>query len=307
MWDKLERKYGNFAIPHLMNYVIGGYILGYFLILGQKITGVSYLSYMTLDPYQIIHGSPFPQIWRVITWVLIPPFGTSNMISLFFGIIMMVLYWQLGNVLERTWGTFRFNIFILGGILFTVIGSFIVYAFMSASGSDQSILASASFYNSLGYSTNYINMSIFLAFALCYPDMTVLLYFVIPIKMKWMSIVYAGFALYDFIVTGFISVRVSIIASALSFLLFYLSTRESYHVSYRGAQRRAAFKNAQQKFQEGFGRDNSTSQTSGPRHKCCICGRTELTNPELDFRYCSRCNGNYEYCSDHLFTHTHVK
>ena len=63
----------------------------------------------------------------------------------------------------------------------------------------------------------------------------------------------------------------------------------------------------QQKFQEGFGRDNSTSQTSGPRHKCCICGRTELTNPELDFRYCSRCNGNYEYCSDHLFTHTHVK
>jgi hypothetical protein len=178
---------------------------------------------------------------------------------------------------------------------------------MSASGSDQSILVSASFYNSLGYSTNYINMSIFLAFALCYPDMTVLLYFVIPIKMKWMSIVYAGFALYDFIVTGFISVRVSIIASALSFLLFYLSTRESYHVSYRGAQRRAAFKNAQQKFQEGFGRDNSTSQTSGPRHKCCICGRTELTNPELDFRYCSRCNGNYEYCSDHLFTHTHVK
>ena len=161
MWDKLERKYGKFAIPHLMNYVIGGYILGYFLILGQKITGVSYLSYMTLDPYQIIHGSPFPQIWRVITWVLIPPFGTSNMISLFFGIIMMVLYWQLGNVLERTWGTFRFNIFILGGILFTVIGSFIVYAFMSASGSDQSILASASFYNSLGYSTNYINMSIY--------------------------------------------------------------------------------------------------------------------------------------------------
>lgn len=301
MWDKMERKLGKFAIPHLMNYLIGGYILGYCLLLGQSITGMPYLSFMTLDPYQFLHGTPIPQIWRIITWVLIPPFGTG-FLNFILGVIMMIFYWQLGNVLERTWGTFRFNVFIWSGILFTVIGAFLLYAFYAGQGYSIGTLQTVSYVNSQSFSTNYINLSIFLAFALCYPDMTVMLYFIIPIKMKWMSLIYAVITVYEFIRYG-AATRVAIIASVLSFLIFYLSTRESYHVSFRQAERRRKFR----QFTKDFGPGGSSGKEQKPRHKCCICGRTDLTNPELEFRYCSKCNGNYEYCQDHLYNHVHVK
>ena len=119
MWNNLERRFGRFAIPRLMNYIIGGYAIGYLLYFMYRVTGLNYLAYLALDPYQILHitnGIPVPQVWRLITWVLIPPFGFTFM-DLIFGAIMMVFYWQLGNVLERSWGTFRFNCFIFGGII----------------------------------------------------------------------------------------------------------------------------------------------------------------------------------------------
>ncbi|MDD6351656.1 MAG: hypothetical protein PUG16_04580 [Lachnospiraceae bacterium] len=308
MWDKLERKFGKYAIRHLMNYLIGGYILGYFFVLGQQILKVPYLSYMTLDPYQIIHGTPIPQIWRLITWVLIPPFG-SGFINFIFGVIMMIFYWQLGTVLERTWGTFRFNVFIWSGILFTVIGSFILYAVYAAQGYPAVALSTMMAMQASVISTNYINLSIFLAFALCYPDMQVMLYFIIPIRMKWLSIVYVIFTVIDlirFISSGYFSGVVEIAASFLSFIIFYHSTRDNYHVSFRQAKRRRNFQRATRNFKDGFG-PSGQDQGPKPRHKCCICGRTDISNPELTFRYCSKCNGNYEYCQDHLFTHTHVK
>ena len=270
--DKLEKKFGRFAIPNLTMYLIRAYIIGF---------GIYYFlpglfKWLTLEPYFILKG----QVWRVISWVLVPPSG--SLISIIF---IVLLYYSLGTALERAWGTFRYNVYIFSGILFTVIGAFALY-FIAGTGMIG--------YGGL-FSTYYINMSIFLAFAVSYPDMELLLYFIIPIKMKWMAIVYAVFILYDFIAGNFIS-RVTIAASLLNFVVFFLSTKKGYSPK-------------QQMRKKKYQKQSRPHMTysNGARHRCAVCGRTELDDPNLEFRYCSRCNGDYEYCQDHLFTHTHVK
>lgn len=313
MWNNLERRFGRFAIPRLMNYIIGGYAIGYLLYFMYRVTGLNYLAYLALDPYQILHitnGIPVPQVWRLITWVLIPPFGFTFM-DLIFGAIMMVFYWQLGNVLERSWGTFRFNCFIFGGIILTILFAFALYGIdgsvypvtMQANAAPLAVWA-----YSFSFTTNYINMSIFLAFAICYPDMTVMLYFILPIKMKWMAILYAvitGYELITGLTAGNFGRVAVILGSLVNFGIFYLSTRDFYRVSPRQVKRRATFRKQTAETNNPFAAAQGSRQ--GYRHKCCICGRTDVTNPELTFRYCSKCKGNREYCEDHLFTHTHVQ
>lgn len=277
--DKLERKLGRYAIPNLTVYLLAGYVIG---------CGIIYLmpnliGWLTLEPALILRG----QIWRIISWVLIPP--TTNSISLLF---LVLLYYSLGTALERTWGTFRYNVYIFSGILFTVIAVFILYGvFFALYGTEVPL-------SSIGLvSTNYITMSIFLAFAAIYPDMEVLLYFVLPIKMKWMALVYAVMALYYFITGGIVS-RVAIAASLLNFVIFFLSSRNMRRFGPREQARKAKFRKQSRPHMTYAG---------GARHRCAVCGRTELDDPNLEFRFCSKCKGNYEYCQDHLFTHEHVK
>lgn len=287
--NKLERKIGRYAIPNLIVWMIGAYTIGF--VLYTVSPGI--LNLLTLSPYHILHG----QIWRLFTWVLMPT--ESNLIFL---LIMALFYYQLGTTLERTWGTFRFNVYIFSGMIFTVIGAFVLYAIyyvqnLSAITAMPALAANLSSSLGWGYSVNYINMSIFLAFAVMYPDMQVMLYFIIPIKMKWMAIVYGVLIVYNFVMSGWAG-RISIVMSMLSFIVFFLSTRNLKRYTPHEVHRRQKFK----------------AQMRGPRpgsgitkHKCAICGRTELDAPELEFRFCSKCEGNYEYCSDHLFTHQHIR
>lgn len=281
--NKLERKMGRFAIPNLMLFMVGAYILGFVL----QLVNPGLLSYLTLSPYHILHG----QIWRLFTWILMPT--ESNV---FFLLIMALFYYQLGTTLERTWGTFRFNVYIFGGMLFTVIGAFILYGVYAAiygvAATEQ-----ISLLLSYGFSTNYINMSIFLAFATMYPNMEVLLMFILPIKMKWMAYVYVGITVFELIVAGWAG-RVAILMSLMNFLVFFLSTRNYKRISPKEIHRRHAFQAQMREPRPGSGIS---------KHKCAICGRTELDSPNLEFRFCSKCDGNYEYCQDHLFTHTHIK
>ena len=154
------------------------------------------------------------------------------------------------------------------------------------------------------YSTYYISMSIFLALAVTYPNMQVLLMFVIPIKMSCMAVVYVAMILYDifnYIRSGLWFMAVPIVASLLNFVIYFLSTRDLYRYNPKEIHRK-------QQFQKAVAGSRVNSHTGGvSKHKCAICGRTELDDPNLEFRFCSRCNGNYEYCQDHLFTHEHVK
>lgn len=277
--DKLERKLGRFAIPNLTVYLLVGYVIGFGIVnLMRDMVG-----YLTLEPALILRG----QVWRLISWVLIPP--TDNLISLVF---LVLLYYSLGTALERTWGSFRYNVYIFSGLLFTVLAVFGLYAFYYFRYGVEVPLSAVGLIG-----TNYITMSIFLAFAVIYPDMEVMLYFILPIKMKWMALVYVVLAGYDFI-NGGIGIRVAIGASLLNFVIFFLSTWNYKRFGPREQARKAKFKKQS--------RPHMT-YTNGAHHRCAVCGRTELDDPCLEFRFCSKCNGNYEYCQDHLFTHEHVK
>ena len=279
--DKLERKFGRFGVENLTMYVIICYVVGYFLAYFNP----SLLSLLSLEPALILRG----QIWRIITWVIYPP-SMSNV--LWFVIAIVFFYYPIGTSLERTWGSFRYTLYIFSGILFSVIGAFILYFITGAYG-----------IGSL-FNTYYISLSVFLAYALSYPDMQILLWFVIPIKMKWMAIVYGVMVLYDMITylrMGLWVYVVPIIASLLNFVLFFFSTRNMQRYNPKEVHRRREFKKA-------VAQSRVNPATGGiTKHKCAICGRTEKDNPNLEFRFCSKCNGNYEYCQDHLFTHQHVK
>lgn len=299
--DRLEKKFGRYAINNLIVYLLGGYGIGYLLYFGQRFTGVNYLDALRLEPYLIIHNL---ELWRLITWVIIPP--ERNPIFL---LIMFFLYYQLGSMLERTWGTFKFNVYIFGGIILTGISAFVSYFVLYAQLGKEyfDLLYQQANYIVIGgiISTEDVLLTIFLAFSVCFPEMQVLLYFVIPIKMKWMSIFYLVIIGYG-IVTGILQGQwvtvIPVIASLLNFVIFYFSTKNMTRFNPKDIHRRNEFKR-----QATPPRTQYRDGTPIARHKCAVCGRTELTNPGLEFRFCSKCNGNYEYCSDHLFTHNHIR
>lgn len=284
--NKLERRFGRYAVPNLSKWLIIGYAIGYMCYYIQMFTSLPILDFLMLDPAKVMHG----QIWRLVTWVVMPPSYTN----VFFYVIMMMLYYQLGNALERTWGTFRFNAYIFGGVIFTVIGVMLTYFVLRFMGMSE-------IYN-MGYavSTNYINLSIFLAFAVCYPEMQLMLYFIIPVKIKWLAVLYAVMMVLSFVSSSWTG-RIMIVMSLMNFLVFFFTTRDYHRVAPSEIKRKRDFRSQMQqpKMRRGDGRIY--------KHKCAVCGRTDLDDPTLEFRFCSKCEGSYEYCQEHLFTHEHVK
>ena len=285
--NRLERKFGKYAIPNLMIYFIGAYVVG--ILLGM--INSSALSFLTLDPYYITHNF---QVWRLISWIFVP-YSTSLLTLIF----MPIFYWFLGRTMEQVWGSFRFNLFMFSGVIFTDLGAFILYWILKIQ-TGLSVPFGATFGSP--FSTYYLNLSLFLAFAMTFPEQRVYIYFVIPVKYKWLAIVYAGLAAYSFIMTGWLG-RIAIITSLLNFFIFFLLTRK---MSLKG---RAHIKRVSKT--PGNAKDvkfKTVINQGGPnyRHKCTICGRTERDDPTLQFRFCTKCDGSHEYCQDHLFTHEHI-
>ena len=281
--DKLERKFGRFGIPNLTIYMIVCYVIGYALM----IVNPGILNWLSLEPAYILRG----QVWRLVTWVLYPP-STSGV--LWFAIAVLFFYYPIGTSLERTIGTFKYTLYILSGVIFTIFVAFILYFLLGGN-----VLVGNVF------STYYISLSTFLAYAMCYPDMQVLLMFIIPVKMKWMAIFYVVIVVYEmiqYVMAGAWYLVIPIVASLLNFIIFYFGTKDFSRYNPKEIHRRNEFRRAMEP--QGRMKSGSGSVT---KHKCAICGRTELDDPNLEFRFCSRCNGNYEYCQEHLFTHTHVK
>lgn len=287
-----ERKFGKYAIKNLSLVLIICYAFGYLF----EWIYPNFLHFLYLNPYKIIFQG---QIWRLVTWLVVPPSGFD-----FFTLLMLYFYYSIGTTLERTWGTYRYNVYIFSGAIFTILGAFLLLGYtmlfqtdvFTALGEDYFTIVSGMF------STYYVNMSIFLAFAATFPNMQVLLFFILPIKVKVLGIIYGVILIYQFIV-GYgtnlavlnVANRFVIAASLMNFIVFFLTSRGKIRMTPKQMKRRQEFRREVKK---------SVKIT---RHKCAICGRTEETNPELEFRFCSKCDGNYEYCQDHLFTHTHVK
>ena len=287
----LRRKLEKYAIPNLTLYLIICYGIGYLM---QYLVPAGY-QYLMLDPFLVLKG----QVWRLVTWILIPP-DSSN---LFFVLITLYLYYSLGGLLERIWGTYKYNVYLFSGLLFTILGAFVLCGYSVLMGAQPTMYTGLYLLNNGStvyfgqFSTYYINMSIFLACAASIPDVQVLLMFLFPIKVKWLGIVY-GIILLVNCIQGGIATWIVVIFSLLNFLVFFLCSKGKMHLSVGQIKR-------QQEFHQKM---RSAGQTKGiTRHKCAICGRTELDGDDLEFRFCSKCNGNYEYCQYHLFTHEHVK
>ncbi|MCI2048213.1 MAG: hypothetical protein LKJ76_00655 [Lachnospiraceae bacterium] len=315
--DKFERKYGKYAIKNLSLALILCYGFGYLI----QIVNSGFLNWLSLNPYAILHG----QIWRLFTWIIVPP-DTSN---LFFVAIMLFFYYSIGTALERTWGTWQYNVYIFSGMFFTVIGAFVFMALAYLfQGSIIGALGPSVYFPAMAkyFSTYYVNMSIFLAYAVTYPDMQVLFMFIIPLKVKYLGILYAVFMVVEVVQAGSVlrlPIAIAILASLFNFFLLWLRLHRS-SLDPQQRRRRAQFRKAVQNRSAGNtagsgrqGGEQTKQQTDrstghyhypgGALHRCAVCGRTDITNPELDFRYCTKCEGDYEYCSDHLFTHIHVK
>lgn len=265
--DKLEKKWGKFAIPNLMLYITLGNAIVFLL---EMITRISISSLLSFNIEAILHG----QIWRILTFVFIPQ-DTGSIIFFFF---VVYLYYSIGGSLEHAWGTFKFNVFYISGALFTALGLIILY-FLK------------------GYSFNgdtyYINLSLFLAYAVMFPDVEFLLFFILPVKVKYLALLDAVLLGASFI-TGGIFTKILIIVSLLNFFLFF-----GKHMTGRSnTTTQRNFKKQQRDLKKG-----PTIHVAF--HKCTVCGKTELTDPDMEFRYCSQCHGNYEYCMDHLKNHEH--
>ena len=201
------------------------------------------------------------------------------------------------------WGTYKYNLYIFSGILFSILGAFVLWGYSALMGAQYLmpgvyLLANGQVVNFGQVSTYYINMGIFLACAASIPNVQVLLMFLFPIKVKWLGILYGAMLILQCIQGGIATWIVSVF-SLLNFLILFIRSHGKLRLTPGQVKMRHEFR---QKV-----RSAEHAARSVTKHKCAVCGRTELDGDDLEFRFCSKCNGNYEYCQQHLFTHTHVQ
>lgn len=272
--ERFARTHPRFGIPNLMNIVVIGTVLVYFLDMFAG-GGYSLYSLLGFSADAILHG----QIWRLVTFVFLPL--DSNP---FFLLLSLYFYWFVGSSLEREWGTAKFTIFYGVGILLNiVIGMFLGYASMT-----------------------YVNLSLFFAFATLYPNLQFLMFFIIPVKAKWLAwfdaAIFGWAVISNLFALNWVGAALPIIA-ILNYLLFFWSDLTEFvgakarRAKHQSSRQTVNFKAATRKAQE----------QKGYIHKCAVCGKTDADHPQETFRYCSKCNGYYCYCSEHLANHVHIE
>ena len=286
LYDGVQRfcaAHPRFGIPNLMRVIVIGNVAVYVLMLLTQANNANALSFLTFNLNALLHG----EVWRLVAFVFVPAYSSpfALLISLYF-------YYWIGSTLERQWGTAKFNLYYISGALLTVLG--VVLA---------SLITGNPYLTAAG--TGYVNLSMFFAFAFLFPDTTVLLFFILPVKMKWLA--YLDGALFAFDIIKAIGAHnwagvVLPIVALLNFAVFiwpevhYLKERAKYQNSRKTVQ----FRQAQQQ-------QAKQAQQQGYRHKCAVCGRTDTDYPDLQFRYCSKCVGYHCFCQDHIFNHVHFK
>ena len=281
--DKFCYKHPRFGIPHLMKYLI--FISAAVYVFGlMDRTGTLY-SYMYFEPFLIMRG----QIWRLVTWLFIP---TNDFPWI---IIELYFYYFLGTTLENMLGSGRFTIYYLMGVILNIIYSLV---FMLVSGNIALI------------TSMYLNLSLFFAYAVMFPDQRVLIFFIIPIKVKWIAIVDAAFMAFSIISNvlagNWIIAFLPLVAIFNFFIFFgdYLTSSIRRTPFGSGSSNTINFKSAARKIKKQQNITNSNPNKSY-KHKCAVCGRTDTSNPELEFRYCSRCEGYHCFCMEHINNHVH--
>lgn len=258
--NTLERKFGRFAIRQLIVYIVGINALVYVMSYAMPESGA--VSKLMLNPRLIMEG----EVWRLITWIFIPPSASFLWI-----VFILYFYYMIGTGLEQEWGSFRFNVYYFTGVAATAVAAFIT---------------------GQGATALYLNLSLFLAFAYIYPNFEILIFFILPVKIKylaWLNWAFIGFT----ILTAPLSEKLAALISVSNYFLFFGQALFQRGTAY---QRRTT-----------FSRSDAAPARKGAFHTCSVCGKTEHDDIKMEFRYCSGCEGDHEYCMEHLKNHIHVK
>ena len=291
-------KHRDKGIPNLMLYLV----IGSGIVMILSLLGYDQIYYaLCFDRALILQG----QVWRLITYVF-----TMQSSNMFFSLIMLYCYYSLGRAVESTWGTFKFNLYYLMGILLMDV-FIMVFGGMDVTLSDGSVLP-GTLVSQVCCSGNimyYLHMSLLLCFATLFPDAQFLVLYMIPVK-AWIL------ALIDLIIiiVGMVQMMTPemlfphclfpLVALANYFLFFGKDVVNILPPFLRPKQRSYRDRYASNLKTE---RKEKTKQAPSYSHRCVICGKTDVSNPELEFRYCSRCNGYFCYCQEHINNHTHVE
>ena len=268
--DRFCYTHPRFGIPKLMLWIVLGTVAVWLLTM-MDTTGML-LSRLCFDAEDILHG----QVWRLVTFL----FVNHNYNIPFFAVEMYFYYW-IGDCLERQWGTGKFTFYYGLGWLLTVI-----YGLLVRGGA--------------GITVSYLNLSLFFAFATLFPDVQVLLFFVLPVKVKWLAYVDAALFAYAVITSPWPANLVPVVA-VLNYLVFCGGWLFDFFRPARVRQRKKTVD-----FKREAARIRKEQQSRPYRHRCEVCGRTDADYPNLQFRYCSRCQGYHCYCEDHIANHTHI-
>ncbi len=280
-FERFCYRHQNKGIHNLMLYVAIGTVVMYVFMMIDP-SNVLYYAFC-FNRSAILHG----QIWRLFTYIFIP---TDSYVFLM--VIMLFFYYQIGRMLESQWGVFRFNLFYFSGVILMDIGALLLNATASVS---------------------YLNLSLILAFATLYPENRVMLFFIIPLKMKYLAWFYFVITILQVVFTSF-PYNLFPIFALLNYFLFFGSSILGILPDFmqpRGGSRKKAFGDfGRKKEKPNPNWADSYRSKSGEkpyRHKCTVCGRTDTDYPNLEFRYCSKCNGYYCYCIDHINNHAHIQ
>lgn len=290
--SKFERfcyKHREKGIPNLMLYITIGTAVVY--LMSELAENYTLYALLCFDRTSILNG----QIWRLITYPLTYGAGNSNLLLI---AISLFCYYSLGRAMENAWGTLRFNLFYLTGIVMMDIYCLIF-------GGRASV--------------TYLNLSLFLSYATMYPDAHFLLFYIIPVKAWIFALVDLALVVLDLFTASFPYNLFSVISLANYFLFFGKDVLNVIPVSWRANIRRlfrkgkAKATHSQPKakviqFPNAGSYEATVATPKAPyTHRCTVCGRTDVTNPELEFRYCSKCNGYYCYCEEHISNHSHIQ
>ncbi len=280
--DRFCTRHPGFGISNLMMFIVIGNIIVYLFSMMDR-TGY-FLSYLLFNPQLIIKG----QVWRLITFIFVPE--SSSLITL---AISLYFYYFIGNTLERQWGTPKFTLYYLCGILCTVVYGMIV-----------------GLVGNVGYfamGASYINLSMFFVFATFFPENRVLLFFFIPIKIKWLAYVdaaYFALGVIAYLAAGEILLAFVPIVAILNYFIF---CGDMLLDNFDSLRRRIKYKRNPNviNFKKAAKQAHAETQNKGYSRKCAVCGRTDTDYPNLEFRYCSRCEGYHCFCEDHINNHIH--
>lgn len=283
------------GIPNLMLYISIGSAVVYFMTMMAG-NAVLY-NLLRFDRAQILKG----QVWRLFTYIFTYQANDTN---LFLVLISLYCFYALGSAIERAWGTFRFNLFYLTGIVLMDIYAMALGGIKIPHG--NLLYDCSSVYTDMVY---YLNLSLLIAFATLYPDAQFLFFFIIPVK-AWI------FGLLDLILTLYSVYAMSFqvdIAPMFPHNLFPLVAIANYFLFFgKDVMNLIPLKRRPKvQFQPKRSPSRPIPMNQQPKatytHRCTICGRTDVSNPELEFRYCSRCKGYFCYCQAHISNHTHVE